>query len=194
MDAKNLLDVVDSVRLRFPDLFLVSQRTSAPLDLSQASATPSDVERLELSHDITYQNLSKMVDQTLADKCGDELYANQQQINQQTLGIYDNECMINAQLQSLSLSESANYVQPIDSLLLQSVTPIPPPKPPVAAKPANLQQKLKSSISAVPLAVVAEKSDDSLKIFEHEKDFYTNANLMKWDLKMEANFVIVIFV
>lgn len=179
MDAKNLLDVVDSVRLRFPDLFLVSQRTSAPLDLSQASATPADVESLELSHDLTYQNLSTMVDQTLADDCGDELYANQQQINQQTSGIYDNECMMNAQLQNLSLNESANYVQPIDSLLSQGVTPIPPPKPPVAAKPANLQQKLKSNLSTVPLAAAAEKNDDSLKIIEHEKDFYSNTRLMK---------------
>lgn len=216
MDAKNLLDVIDSIRTRYPELF---QR--APLHPSQSldhaacpqqaqiarempqpdanmalhhfAAAPS-AEDYDMMQRQTYQNLSEIADQTAShvspemEDGGEELYANQQQLDQQ--GIYDNDCVISTQLNKLNVAgDTPQYASAVDSIVAPKLSPLPPAKPPVAAKPVNLQQKLKANLAtavAAPsahnndcntvAAAAAHSAEDSLKIVEHEHDLYSNAN------------------
>lgn len=213
MDAKNLLDVVDSIRIRYPELFHhLPQNQSPSLDhvtcaqpIQIARSTPQQ-EAIVASHHFataptedsyemmqrqTYQNLSEIVDQTAASEvegAAEELYANQQQFEQQQ-GIYDNDCVISAQLNKLNVTnEVPNYAGAVDGTVASKLSPLPPAKPPVAAKPVNLQQKLKPNLTTVAtpsssthindtnaIATAANNAEDSLKIVEHEQDLYSNA-------------------
>lgn len=198
MDAKNLLDVVDSLRKRFPELFpsaptvalaahspaaSATQRQPSPqpqpnrfqfdphpsqtAPTSNVSAPPSTSdENYQIMTRQTYQNLTVQQQKqhlqqshftnnasdmdggsASADNVGDdggELYSNQAVIgaqhktptpiaapttaNDAGIGIYDNE----PQRQQHTLVDSISAV----------TTTVSPPKPPVAAKPSNLQQKL----------------------------------------------------
>lgn len=205
MDAKNLLDVVDSIRLRYPELFLrAPQNTSPPLDHATSTAQQiqsvrgpisqleTNVDSYEQMQQQTYQNLSEIADQSASmgspemDGASEDLYANQQQLDQQQ-GIYDNDCVISAQLNKLNVTnDTPSYVSAVDSIVTPKLSPLPPAKPPVAAKPVNLHQKLKSNLStaaATPSAhsndssTVATSAEDSLKIVEHEQDLYSNAKI-----------------
>lgn len=180
MDAKNLLDVVDSVRIRYPDLFIVesAQRMAAPKQ-SEASdefylrnSDEYDAEKMTTDnlssfpnvistsgsmnyHDNcieqqTYQNLCKSFEQPPT-SFTDEIYVNQMEpINTTTAnttssseGIYDNDCIVNAQLKGLHIdSRIANSFASTSSAVNQSNTHKTPPisstKPPLAAKPGKI--------------------------------------------------------
>lgn len=213
MDAKNLLDVVDSIRSRYPELFQ-SQNQSPSFDHATHATQPIQIARgmLQLDTNVashhfaaasaedsyemmqrqTYQNLSDIVEHTASNIApemegnGEDLYANQLQLDQQ--GIYDNDCVISAQLNKLNVtSDAANYMGAVESIAAPKLSPLPPAKPPVAAKPVNLQQKLKPNLATVMAAPSTQTSDcnavanaansveDSLKIVEHEQDLYSNA-------------------
>lgn len=217
MDAKNLLDVIDSIRTRYPELFLRAplhpsqsldhatcpQSAQIVRDMPQsdanaalhhfAAASPAE-DSYDMMQRQTYQNLSEITDQSAShvspemEDGGEELYANQQQLDQQ--GIYDNDCMISTQLNKLNVAgDTPHYASAVDSIVAPKISPLPPAKPPVAAKPVNLQQKLKANLAtavAAPsahtnecnavAAAAANSAEDSLKIVEHEHDLYSNAN------------------
>lgn len=205
MDAKNLLDVVDSIRIRYPELFLRAQLNPAPpidnvastqqipIGRGQMPQPDASVESYEMMQRQTYQNLSEIADQSASmatletDGTPEDLYANQQQLDQQC--IYDNDCVISAQLNKLNMSNDVtSYASAVDSVVAPKLSPLPPAKPPVAAKPVNLQQKLKANLSSAATAsttsthtndnnAVTEapnSAEDSLKIVEQEQDLYSN--------------------
>lgn len=182
MDAKNLLDVIDSLRLRYPELF--KQQSTTPLqpesvsrfqfDISaqqQPSASvssPQSDDSYQIMTRQTYENMSQMQNQLPLQHTSPpnslsqsyEQQSNDLYANQQSGGIYDNECVINQQMKSLEMDGKFG-----------------PPKPPVAAKPSNLQQKLKMNARIVGCA----KNDhiameDTLKIVED--DLYSNTMSM----------------
>lgn len=180
MDAKNLLDVVDSIRVRFPDLFSQSYRNPQPslavsgVELNHAISNQHSASVSALgddSYEQTYQNLAECNDSST----GDEIYANQAQILQQNSSIYDNQCMISAQLKTLNVSVAPNY-----SETETKSNTIPPSKPPVAVKPTNLQQKFKTNLNSVAPATISTSdksnaaSEESLKIVENDQDLYSN--------------------
>lgn len=184
MDAKNLLDVVDSVRMRYPDLFSVesAQRMAAPnqfeatdefylrnsdeYDSDKMSSFPNvsslsgSINHNDSSGDQqTYQNLCKSFEQPPASIHMDEIYVNQiEPVNSATTntntntninttsssseGIYDNECIVNAQLKNLHIdSRAANSFAHTSTAVNQSNKTTPPiasTKPPLAAKPGEL--------------------------------------------------------
>lgn len=147
----------------------------------------------------TYQNLSEIKEHAVQ-PIRDEIYANQEQIQQcqqNTEGIYDNDCMINAQMKMLAIEKSNLTQITPNSTENSNMQPI---KPPVAAKPSNLQQKIKAlnnaglSVSTVDKfippptttvttagAVGASNHNEPLKIIEDEQDLYCNtkANSME---------------
>lgn len=213
MDAKNLLDVVDSIRVRYPELFVQQDRRPSmtaptanilthPIVISDqmsqqqqfgANMTSSMDDGFEQMQ--TYQNLSE-----LADSVNAEIYANQEQIQQihGSEGIYDNECVINAQLKSMSIEND----EPINSQPNHSVatavsttsagesSAAKVAKPPVAAKPTNVQQKIKAFNSggfSLATTSPAEKyppstvssHDEPLKIIENESDLYCNTKAIE---------------
>lgn len=194
MDAKNLLDVVDSIRVRYPELFVSNTPSHDPsvvgrsqIDAHQFS-TPSIDDNFEMSQQQTYQNLSEIADQMAslpspsdANMATEELYANQQQLDAQNR--YDTDGAISGQLNKMSVSNDAttSINNSVDSI---AAPKLPPAKPPVAAKPANLQQKLKANLSSSSthvndgnaIASTANCAEDSLKIIEHEQDLYSNVN------------------
>lgn len=168
MDAKNLLDVVDSVRIRYPNVFKSEKLNSscqaststtpvnAPNSDLQFSLTQSDsFQKMSLSQQNdteTYQNIQKQPHHETSptsmshsyeeDGSGNEnaLYSNQQMGG----GIYDNECIINQQ-------------QP------------PPVKPAIAVKPASLiANKLSNNKTHL--------FDEPLKIIEDANDMYCNTS------------------
>lgn len=212
MDAKNLLDVVDSIRIRFPDLFVKTQRTArTPVNIPTASETqqshhisvPRSVPYESTVHHIspqmtdssyemmaqqTYQNMTELNEQLasetheipiqLTSSTSDDFYVNQQQIQQQQeqiSGIYDNECIINAQLKKLNVTDGSNENDTTKSSSFST-------KPPVAAKPTNLQQKLKPNTNSATGSTTSSSLndkplDESLKIIENEQDLYCNTKM-----------------
>lgn len=175
MDAKNLLDVVDSLRKRYPELFSQTlpvtptaaaaseqpqqqQQMSQPSPQPQANRFQFDAaapittstssaadENYQIMTRQTYQNMPGQQHQHQQQQhspSGDgELYSNQSAMGgalqspaapaaPATCGIYDND-MSAQQLAGLQLDNGA------------AAAAVAPPKPPVAAKPSNLQQKLK---------------------------------------------------
>ncbi len=182
MDAKNLLDVIDSLRLRYPELF--KQQSTTPLQPDSISRfqfdIPSQQQQQQLpsasisspqsddSYQImtrqTYENMSQMQNQLPLQHTSPpsslsqsyEQQSNDLYANQQSGGIYDNECVINQQMKSLEMDAKLG-----------------PPKPPVAAKPSNLQQKLKMNARIVGCAKTDHVGmEDTLKIVED--DLYSN--------------------
>lgn len=184
MDAKNLLDVIDSLRLRYPELF--KQQSTTPLqqdsvtrfqfDISSQQQQPSASIASPQSDDSyqimtlqTYENMSQMQNQLPLQHTSPpnsltqsyEQQSNDLYANQQSGGIYDNECVINQQMKSLEMDGKIGG----------------PPKPPVAAKPSNLQQKLKMNARIVGCAKTDHIGmEDTLKIVED--DLYSNTMSM----------------
>lgn len=173
MDAKNLLDVVDSVRVRYPNIFpktpnstcqpsLTTTPVNPNADQLQFSLPQSDSINQQMSTSSqnddsdTYQNIQKLHDtpptsmthsyEENGDGVNNEnaLYSNQQQ-----MGIYDNECIIN---QQPNISH-------------------PPQKPAIAIKPANLIAN-KIGNNKPPQHLF----DEPLKIIEDANDMYSNTS------------------
>lgn len=168
MDAKNLLDVVDSVRVRYPDLFSVeSAINSAAHNQNDASdgiylrnSDDNDAEKISTENlssfpDVssnagsmnfnddcmeqqTYQNLCKSSEQP-PPSFTDEIYVNQIEPIHTSEGIYDNDCIVNAQMKGLNIdSKLANSFGNSSATITQSnkiIQPISSTKPPLAAKP-----------------------------------------------------------
>lgn len=185
MDAKNLLDVIDSLRLRHPELF--KQQSTTPLQSDSVSrfqfdipatqpqpsasiASPQSDDSYQIMTRQTYENMSQMQNQLPLqhttsppaslthsyEQQSNDLYANQQSSGG---GIYDNECVISQQMKGLELDGKVA------------------PKPPVAAKPSNLQQKLKMNARIVGCAKTDHVGmEDTLKIVED--DLYSNTMAM----------------
>lgn len=154
----------------------------------------------ELQQQQTYQNLSEINEQA-AQATQDDIYANQDQIlqNQNVEGIYDNECIINAQnsaAKSMAITQQ-NDLNIQDHIAndhqCQSLknSSLPPNKPPVAAKPSSLQAKIKAlnnaglSVSTVdkyipplPTTTTTANSDEPLKIIENEQELYCNTKTL----------------
>lgn len=185
MDAKNLLDVVDSLRKRYPDLFVnkdqppVSnatvpdgppQQPYQPASRFQFDAhTPQPPQPVTLrapsAIDENYQVMTRQSYQNVdhsPSNSSTELYSNQPMLSPQPqCGIYDNECIINQQQQSTDVDDAERFAQ----------QRTPPPKPPVAAKPSNLQQKLKRGQLPLPKDMSAGDAhglDEPLRIVEDE--------------------------
>lgn len=105
MDAKNLLDVVDSIRVRYQMWFsdkMSPKNPSNPTSLSSPASTASATPVAEE----TYQNAASFVD----------MYSNQQ------TGIYDNECVINHQLKHLEMGNSGTQLKPAIAAKPQNLT------------------------------------------------------------------------
>lgn len=183
MDAKNLLDVIDSLRLRYPELFKQQSTTpqqpdsgtrfqfdiSSQQQPSSASiASPQSDDSYQIMTRQTYENMSQMQNQLPLQHTSPpnsltqsyEQQSNDLYANQQSGGIYDNECVINQQMKSLEIDSKSNQ-----------------PKPPVAVKPSNLQQKLKMNARIVGCAKTDHvEMEDTLKIVED--DLYSNTMSM----------------
>lgn len=175
MDAKNLLDVVDSVRIRYPDLFSVesAQRMAAAPKQSDASdefhlknSDVYDAEQMpadnlssfpnvnstsisvnyndDCSDQQTYQNLCKPSEQPPPSYTADEIYVNQiEPINTTTTeGIYDNDCIVNAQMKGLHIDSRIANSFANTSFTVNQANKVTPPisstKPPLAAKPGKI--------------------------------------------------------
>lgn len=220
MDAKNLLDVVDSIRSRYPELFV--QPAPRPKPNLPLSHDPYHTERLqtfttvssyaqphqlrsedngyEVMTNQTYQNAPNIVDtaitaaldangQSFAYQDDPKIYAN----NQPNSGIYDNDCIINAQMSQSSNEPAAaasttNGSNATEGDVYATVErsshtkPDMPIKPPVAAKPTNLHNKFKVALNTSPIItnipITVEHSsliDEPLKIVESEQDLYSNS-------------------
>lgn len=146
MDAKNLLDVVDSIRMRFPAIDAKQNTVKIPSPQHQSNSEP-DVSSPNLSSTVeeNYQNINPLQKlllhssppTSLSQSYGEQqLYSNQQQ-----MGIYDNECVINQHNKNIE-------------------------KPAIATKPPNLSLKMKARLN--------NPFEDSLKIIED--DVYSNTS------------------
>lgn len=166
MDAKNLLDVVDSVRVRYPDLFInehsspsrfkTSEETSesySAKDQERDDGSLSSVNCLMASINVdnddngqqTYQNLSKLDEippppPPLAIQ--EEIYANQEQIESanKSEGVYDNDWVVGSRFKNRNF-ELKNVNSFASTAIIQSNKSgiYASSKPPVAAKPGNYQ-------------------------------------------------------
>lgn len=206
MDAKNLLDVVDSVRIRYPDLFSVesAQRMAAPKQCEASdefyfkNSDEYDAEQMTSDHlssfpnasstsgainyndncieqQQTYQNLCKSFEQQPPPTTFvDEIYVNQiEPINatatstantanttSSSEGIYDNECIVNAQLKNLHIdSRIANSFANTSSATVNQPNKVTPPisstKPPLAAKPGKILRLIKLSAKNYSLFILS---------------------------------------
>lgn len=174
MDAKNLLDVVDSVRIRYPDLFNVESALCLAAQQQQQYETDderylkesddNDVEQINTDNPFqhsnsssttagpvnfnedymeqqTYQNLCKSSEPPPPPFTADEIYVNQIEPIQTTEGIYDNECIVNAQLKNLNIDATiANSFANTSTTINHTnkiIAPVSSTKPPLAAKPGR---------------------------------------------------------
>lgn len=164
MDAKNLLDVVDSVRIRYPDLFVSNHSTSPTTSTSNDTSEPfqsmkninrsylekgdtnvptgkrmtpsTNVETHQMNVQQTYQNLSKPLKQPQTVATQEEIYANQKRVEAfiRTEGIYDNDCVLS------QLKNHSNEENKLNSTVVgpsNIVTSLPPTKPPLTTKPGK---------------------------------------------------------
>lgn len=173
MDAKNLLDVVDSVRIRYPDLFSVESALSmaAPKQYDASdefhfrNSDDNDAEQMTTVNLSSFANVNStagslnsndncMEQQTYQNLCKsseppppsytDEIYVNQLEPINTTEGIYDNDCIVNAQLKGLNIDPKIlNTFANTSSTVNQSTKIVPSPqisstKPPLAAKPGKI--------------------------------------------------------
>lgn len=137
----------------------------------------------------TYQNLAELNEQAIAaasTSSHEDIYANQNQIfHGQGEGIYDNDCIITAQMKSAAAT--VKVAQPSESII--STAAAAPNKPPVAHKPSALQAKIQAlnnaglSVSSVdkyipPLATASQPSNEPLKIVENEQELYSNTKIL----------------
>lgn len=184
MDAKNLLDVVDSLRKRYPDLFNQSPTPVPPpettpnqpnqpimmarfqFDSQTPQPPPQQTHNIpERGNNFAEENYQVMTRQSISGSppsSNTELYSNQPISPQPQCGIYDNDCVILGQ-------QSSNNTISVDDHQRT------PPKPPVAAKPSNLQQKLKRGQLPLPKDILPSTSpsdmhglDEPLRIVEDD--------------------------
>lgn len=154
MDAKNLLDVVDSIRIRYPNLNVAQIQGTPQHLLSEVQLNQNIVSVQQQQPQQFYsqqnQDIQDANHQQQSVTYVQEVYDDQQQFysNQQS-GIYDNECVINQQLKNLEL---ANKV-----------------KPQIASKPSNLNSKLKIGSNDNQNSL-----NEPLKIIEDTNDLYSN--------------------
>lgn len=153
MDAKNLLDVVDSIRIRYPNLNVAQIQGTQQQPLSDVQHNQNIVSVQQQQQQFYLQQNQDIQDtnhQQQSVTYVQEVYEDQQQFysNQQS-GIYDNECVINQQLKNLEL---ANKV-----------------KPQIASKPSNLNSKLKIGSNDNQNSL-----NEPLKIIEDNNDLYSN--------------------
>lgn len=149
----------------------------------------------------TYQNLAQLNEQAVATTSNDDIYANQNQLfTTQTEGIYDNDCIITAQMKNaITPVKNAQPYEPnvsettsIDQCAaMRNYTSVQAPnKPPIANKPSALQAKIKAlnnaglSVTTVdkyipPLAATTQPlTNEPLKIVENEPELYCNAKVL----------------
>lgn len=182
MDAKNLLDVVDSLRKRQPELFpagtvsalsapSVVQAQPQPSPQSQSTCFQYDAGHVGAT-DENYQIMKRQQQQQPCDG-GDlgpptELYSNHAAlvgalrsptgcVVSPQCGIYDNDLTVDKQMAAMQLQ--------VDNT---SATSTVPSKPPVAAKPTNLHHKLKRQQLPLPRDVVEQQHqlNEPLRIVE----------------------------
>lgn len=210
MDAKNLLDVVDSVRIRYPDLFSVesaqrmaaSKQCEASDEFYLRNSDEYDAEKLTSDNLSSFPNVSSTSGSiNYSDNCGeqqtyqnlcksfeqpptsfiDEIYVNQiEPVTVNTVaatnttgsseGIYDNECIVNAQLKNLHIdSRIANSFANTSSAVNPSNKVTPPvssTKPPLAAKPG----KIPFISTSVPLYISWIERQESLFILSFQSN------------------------
>lgn len=154
MDAKNLLDVVDSIRTRFLANDVkqtITVKIPSPQHQSSNSSEPDggiSSPNFSSVAEENYQNinpLQKLLSHSSPPSSLTQSYGEQQQqlySNQQQMGIYDNECVIN--------QHNKNITE----------------KPAIATKPPNLSLKMKARLN--------NPFEDSLKIIED--DVYSNTS------------------
>lgn len=134
MDAKNLLDVIDSIRIRYPDIFYAKPSSNSQIsgtfvsicDLKDNDDSPNSTNDESMMNKITveedwseqqtYQNITKICDEQKG--LEEDIYVNQKPI-QANGGIYDS---------------SSQVVQTADDLMNKASSK----KPPIAAKPSNI--------------------------------------------------------
>lgn len=94
MDTKNLLDVVDSIRIRFPNVVLSPIVTVIPIETASQLPQDENVNSNQVHQQFQqpfecYENVAHMSENV------EQLYSNQHQQQQEAgSGIYDNECVI----------------------------------------------------------------------------------------------------
>lgn len=173
MDAKNLLDVVDAIRSRYP---IENQQHLEKLEAQKKLATPTG------TVEIKSEQLNRVsLDQTSPTNNGngpelnahpennsviqpDEIYANQTVMHQSS-GIYDNESIINLQQQQLAANDKKKKVPPA-----------------VAAKPSKLVQRFRENLMGnepntnfvEPLKIVEENIDNT-----SPNELYSNVSIVK---------------
>lgn len=181
MDAKNLLDVVDSIRMRYPAVFKKvnpssNSTASTPLASQQpsTSTTPvnpiSSLERQFQLADIAQQSYTSQSYEQ--EPSGGESYQNLQQVLRHTttppssLSYYEGNCdNLYSNQQQMGGGIYDNDCMISESIKSQSIGG--PPKPQIAAKPPNLGQKLKSKLDK-------QFMDEPLKIVEDPSELYCN--------------------
>lgn len=138
MDAKNLLDVVDSVRIRHPELFLDVIDSST--DFNNLSTITPDKHLVQKTEEIpsifpSYASFVNSSDSWIEEQSYEnfsrknEIYVNQEQIKpieKEDEGIYDNSSIISQQ--KLLSTNTANMLN-IDTKTQSSSS-----KPPIAVK------------------------------------------------------------
>lgn len=175
MDAKNLLDVVDSLRVRFPDLFagptiLIPDAQPQPIENEhQLQATPPH--NAQYTGDDCYQIMTRQTYQNMSQMQQQQSNESHEQYSNDQCGIYDNESAITHQMEHMEMESK------------HSTGNGPPSKPPVAAKPSNLQQKLRrqqlqQQLGAKDSSNDTNAMDDTLRIVEddhyQEEQLYSN--------------------
>lgn len=180
MDAKNLLDVVDSLRVRFPDLFaghtivIPASQLQPIIDNNQLQTTPPQNTQSQYTVDDCYQIMTRQTYQNLSQMQQQQSNESHDQYSNEQCGIYDNESAIAQQMEHMDLESK------------HSTGNGPPSKPPVAAKPSNLQQKLRrqqlqqQQLGAKDSCIDTNAMDDTLRIVEddhyQEEQLYSNTS------------------
>lgn len=96
MDTKNLLDVCDSIRARFPEIvYQIAEPKSSPVvDLPQIHSSPK---KIPLEQQETPQDFYENVVKNEKIEVTEQLYSNQN-LPHSDIGIYDNNSIIQEQL------------------------------------------------------------------------------------------------
>lgn len=198
MDAKNLLDVVDSIRVRFPQLFSQQQQQQQQQSATQSNAniyksgnlstspeahSPQEkYQQVKLNDDSSncyqssiienYQNLSQIHEQQQS------LTSPQNSLNDANL-IDNQQQMYSNQQQQQQQQTTGIYDNDIIINHRQQIGT--GNKPLIAAKPINLGNKIKSTIRSLTPQLTTSLSqeknllDEQLKIIED--DVYANSSI-----------------
>lgn len=144
MDAKNLLDVVDSIRIRHPELFLVDATLTSSSGnnddlggyvIKNEKNLFSNESSSNSNHDWTY-NIQQQEYENLS-KYQNDIYVNQEEIQPsiQTEGIYDNDSVVTMQHTHLHINATDTFDEDvIVRPSLNNIAQFPATKPPIAVK------------------------------------------------------------